>query len=185
MNKVDKCQRCNNQNAIFGCMNCENFRLLCDRCDKYIHSLPGKTDHSRMALTSQGEANYKSQMNNSMYINNGNNDNEICNIKDKLNNSISYQKNPNINTSSVNDKGNNITMPQIQNNNLIEGFNNSYEGTERNTMSMENNSYRNMQREINNCFPSFNYSSLYSKDYLNQLQVILKIFNLIVYLSKR
>lgn len=39
---MEKCQRCNGKEAMFACMQCESFRLLCERCDNYIHGLPGK-----------------------------------------------------------------------------------------------------------------------------------------------
>ena len=61
---MEKCQRCNSKQAMFACMKCESFRLLCERCDNYIHSLPGKKDHNRVAMTPKGEESLRNQQNN-------------------------------------------------------------------------------------------------------------------------
>ena len=61
---MEKCQRCNGEEAMFACMQCESFRLLCERCDNYIHGLPGKKGHNRVAMTPQGEKSLRDKQNN-------------------------------------------------------------------------------------------------------------------------
>ena len=61
---MEKCQRCNGEEAMFACMQCESFRLLCERCDNYIHGLPGKKGHNRVAMTPQGEESLRDKQNN-------------------------------------------------------------------------------------------------------------------------
>ena len=162
--------------SLPACMNCEQFRLLCNKCDNYVHSLPGKCEHSRMALTSQGEANFKAKINNSMYIDNTNNENELCNFKDKLNNSASFnsQKMISQNNMSVNQKGINNSST-ISNNNMMM-MSNNVEPQNESSIDNKGISNRNMSKEINSSFRAFNYTSLYSKDYLNELQVRINIF---------
>lgn len=45
-----KCKRCKAKESVFACMECDKFRFLCERCDDYIHNLPNKTKHKRIAI---------------------------------------------------------------------------------------------------------------------------------------
>jgi hypothetical protein len=48
MSEVDeKCLRCKNKAAVFICVNCDSFKLLCTQCDSYVHGLPSKKKHKR------------------------------------------------------------------------------------------------------------------------------------------
>ena len=98
---MEKCQRCNSKQAMFACMKCESFRLLCERCDNYIHSLPGKKDHNRVAMTPKGEESLRNQQNNI---------NKLPNLKETIdnNNNSDNEDKPNVEVSSTNQ--NNQTM---------------------------------------------------------------------------
>ena len=55
---MQKCERCRGKEAFFVCMECELFRYLCEECDNYIHSLPGKKLHNRIAVSAERDGNY-------------------------------------------------------------------------------------------------------------------------------
>jgi hypothetical protein len=47
---VGKCLRCKNKEAVYICVTCESFKLLCSQCDSYVHGLPSKKKHKRNVL---------------------------------------------------------------------------------------------------------------------------------------
>ena len=47
---MEKCQRCFKNDALIQCMNCPTIRNLCNTCDKIIHNLPSKQNHSRIPI---------------------------------------------------------------------------------------------------------------------------------------
>lgn len=153
---MEKCSRCNGKEAMFACMECESFRLLCERCDNYLHSLPGKKEHHRVALTPQGEeALRKSQSGSCLIENNkGNNTNEE---------SLRQTDEP----SPIQPNTDNIITKSK--------FNSSNEESKEVDRDTTNNlsgfaSSTNKKNE-------FAYSTLYSKDYLNELKVKVFLFN--------
>jgi hypothetical protein len=64
----EKYLRCKNKEAVFICVMCDSFKLLCTRCDNYVHGLPSKRKHKRKALT--GEKNFSNNEKISEKINN-------------------------------------------------------------------------------------------------------------------
>lgn len=46
------CQRCKMKESVFSCIVCESFKFLCTKCDNYVHSLPSKQLHHRLAIIS-------------------------------------------------------------------------------------------------------------------------------------
>jgi hypothetical protein len=75
------CQRCKQKESVFSCIVCESFKFLCTKCDNYLHSLPSKQAHQRLAIVS----------NNKKPIENANkDDSRILNkIEENNNNNIS------------------------------------------------------------------------------------------------
>ena len=56
---MQNCQRCHSKEAIIICMQCESFKYLCEKCDNYIHNLPGKKSHNRISiLLSESNCSY-------------------------------------------------------------------------------------------------------------------------------
>ena len=56
---MQNCQRCHSKEAIIICMQCESFKYLCDKCDNYIHNLPGKKSHNRVSLNTERDIQNK------------------------------------------------------------------------------------------------------------------------------
>ena len=143
---MQNCQRCHSKEAIIICMQCESFKYLCEKCDNYIHNLPGKKSHNRISLNAERDNQNKInkfQNNNSNDDNlNNNNDNIIMNS----NTDIAQQKN-------------NISRNNIQK------INSDKDIISNNVFDKINN-YTNENKDNNN----FSYSTLYSKNYLNELQ---------------
>lgn len=139
---MEKCQRCNSKEAMFACMQCESFRLLCERCDNYIHGLPGKKGHNRVAMTPQGEESLRSKQKNN---NNTNNEQqELPPLKETIDN-------------------NNDMYNSGYSNNVISS-------KDEDQMNVEVSISNNKQRGNND--KEFSYSTLYSRDYLNELKSI-------------
>ena len=143
---MEKCQRCNGKEAMFACMQCESFRLLCERCDNYIHGLPGKKGHNRVAMTPQGEKSLRDKQNNNKNNNKNNN------------NTYQPQELPPLKETIENNN-------DIYNSNNCNNVNSSKDEDQMNVeMSTSNNKIR------GNNDKEFSYSTLYSRDYLNELK---------------
>jgi hypothetical protein len=50
MNDEIICERCKFQPGYYTCDTCEPLNIFCLKCDNYLHSLPSKKQHKRMAL---------------------------------------------------------------------------------------------------------------------------------------
>lgn len=70
-----------------------------------------------------------------------------------------------INPQQINNSVSNTNNSVAINNSMLGGINTS------NVSNLDQNT---LNKEINNSFPGFKYSSIYLKDYLNDLQVINK-----------
>ncbi len=58
---LEGCYRCKNKEAVFSCLNCETFKLLCTQCDSYVHGLPSKSKHRRTTMN-KSEGSSKNPM---------------------------------------------------------------------------------------------------------------------------
>jgi hypothetical protein len=93
------CQRCKQKDSVFSCIVCESYKFLCTKCDNYIHSLPSKQAHHRIAAIT----NSKKQENHSKddsKISNKIEDNYISNVNpNKSNSNFNNNNNNNLNNS--------------------------------------------------------------------------------------
>ena len=103
---MQNCQRCHSKDAIIICMQCESFKYLCDKCDNYIHNLPGKKSHNRVSLNTERDIQNKInkfQNNNSNENRNQINKNQnYNNINQKQINQISNSNDDNLNNNNDN-----------------------------------------------------------------------------------
>ena len=122
---MDKCQRCNSKKAIVNCVQCEKFRSLCERCDAYVHNLPGKKEHNRVSVFQ----NEQQGVNTSNVSNKGQNmkENHKGMVMQGRNNDENEQgghnefdKNNNV---SSNIQVNNYVIPSLLNKNIEKGMN--------------------------------------------------------------
>lgn len=123
---MDKCQRCNSKKAIVNCAQCEKFRSLCERCDAYVHNLPGKKEHNRVSVFQ----NEQQGVNTSNVSNTGQNmkDNHKGMVMQGRNNDENEQGgyndfNNNSNNINSNIQVNNYVMPSLLNKNIDKGMN--------------------------------------------------------------
>ena len=194
---MDKCQRCNSKKATVNCAQCEKFRSLCERCDAYVHNLPGKKEHNRVSVF----------QNEQQGVNTGNVSNKGPNTKDNYkgmviqgkhndeNEQVSHNdfdnninSNTQVNNYVIPSKGMNIrnerVVPQHQEEQQFNYFNNaniinnSNGVMDNNIMINSNNSQipndnnNNLISSISERNKPFSYSSIYSRDYLAELKVI-------------
>ena len=207
---MDKCQRCNSKKAIVNCVQCEKFRSLCERCDAYVHNLPGKKEHNRVSMFQ----NEQQGVNTSNVNNKGQNmkENHKGMVMQGRNNDENEQVGQNDFDNNVNSniQVNNYVIPSLINKNIEKGMNvrnervvpqqqeeqqfnyfnnsNSVIDNNKNTMINSNNSQiindnnHNLISSNSERYKPFSYSSIYSRDYLAELKVIV-YFYLIFYLS--
>jgi hypothetical protein len=122
---MDKCQRCNSKKAIVNCVQCEKFRSLCERCDAYVHNLPGKKEHNRVSVFQ----NEQQGVNTSNVSNKGQNmkDNHKGMVIQGRNNDENeqggYNDFDNNNNVSSNIQVNNYVIPSLLNKNNERGMN--------------------------------------------------------------
>lgn len=122
---MDKCQRCNSKKAIVNCVQCEKFRSLCERCDAYVHNLPGKKEHNRVSVFQ----NEQQGVNTSNVSNKGQNmkDNHKGIVIQGRNNDENeqggYNDFDNNNNVSSNIQVNNYVIPSLLNKNNERGMN--------------------------------------------------------------
>jgi len=116
------CQRCKEKESVFSCIVCESFKFLCTKCDNYVHSLPSKQAHQRLALVSSNKTSEKhanrddsrilnvnravadeeNTNNISNYLNNNYNNNNNINNLNSLNTNNSFDLNYKFNLSPIN-----------------------------------------------------------------------------------
>ena len=165
------CQRCKVKKSVFSCIVCESFKFLCTKCDNYVHSLPSKQSHSRIAIldkTNQKDNNKqeeeKVQLNtehsitntipnnsNNIYKNENNNNNNNSNLGYETANDMNYKfnlspinKEKNLNSYTYNQNfKREITN---ENNNNI----NNYNQMNHNNYNVDNNTSINMNKIENN-----------------------------------
>jgi len=157
------CQRCKQKESVFSCIICESFKFLCTKCDNYIHSLPSKQAHQRIAiLSNRNNENLKKEESKILKfdeINQNNNNNNHNNLNPNTSIDLNYKFNlspinrlNNINKDKdlsgvdynafVNQNKNQGSNPQ--NNSSVMMSNNNYYNNNNNTMnnvSMNLNSY--------------------------------------------
>lgn len=49
-NKGIKCERCQSENAVIICQDCQPFHYFCIRCDSIVHSMRVKSFHLRQNI---------------------------------------------------------------------------------------------------------------------------------------
>jgi hypothetical protein len=170
---MQNCQRCHSKEAIIICMQCESFKYLCEKCDNYIHNLPGKKSHNRISLNAerdnQNKINKFQNNNSNENINQTNKNQNDNNINQKQINQISNSNDDNLNNNNDNIIMNSNTDIAQQKNNIsrnnIQKINSDKDIISNNVFDKINN-YTNENKDNNN----FSYSTLYSKNYLNELQ---------------
>jgi hypothetical protein len=57
MNNEIICERCKFQPGYYTCDTCQPLNIFCLKCDNYLHSLPSKKQHKRMALLNEKTKN--------------------------------------------------------------------------------------------------------------------------------
>ena len=172
---MQNCQRCHSKEAIIICMQCESFKYLCEKCDNYIHNLPGKKNHNRVSLNAERDNQNKiNKYHNNNLNENRNQTNKIQNynnnnINQNQINQISNSNEDNLNNNNENNIMNsNSDITQQKNNisrNNIQKINSDKDIISNNIVDKINN-YTNENKDNN----IFSYSTLYSKNYLNELQ---------------
>ena len=94
-----------NENIII-CMQCESFKYLCEKCDNYIHNLPGKKSHNRISLNAerdnQNKINKFQNNNSNENINQTNKNQNDYNINQKQINQVSNSIDDNLNNNNDN-----------------------------------------------------------------------------------
>lgn len=187
---MDKCQRCNSKKACVSCMQCEKFRMLCERCDGYVHNLPGKKEHKRVGVI--GELHGGKGNDNVKESNKGGVKEKEGNVKEECVNSGSMQvnnyvmpslRNRNANKAEGYSEGDGDQKQEQQynyynNDNVNCNLNNSARDNSNMNIMINNNNSPNVNENNNillnnNINKPFSYSSVYSRDYLAELQVII------------
>ena len=193
---MEKCQRCFKNDALLQCMNCPTIRNLCNTCDKIVHNLPSKLNHTRIPVENltlnlntkelftiqnqtqiEQEPKYASitppsiiQLNNTNTINNTN-DNSIMNFD----NIITQNKLPDEINISINDDVSDFQTinanKKEDNNKSIKLINNYKSKSVAPSMKLDSPT-----RQINDSV--FNKQLLvtnnYSKEYVNEIKNIFK-----------
>ena len=54
MKRPEICYRCKSKEAVYTCLMCDSFKLLCTQCDNYVHSLPSKRKHRKVTIVNDG-----------------------------------------------------------------------------------------------------------------------------------
>lgn len=86
------CQRCKQKESVFSCIVCESFKFLCTKCDNYIHSLPSKQAHQRLAIICNKKKNDNLTMDDSR-ISNKIDENNTAKQSDRNHNNFNYNLN--------------------------------------------------------------------------------------------
>jgi hypothetical protein len=86
------CIRCNSKEAVFNCLMCDSFKTLCLKCDSYIHSLPSKRMHKRLAIEEVSETTHETiiKPKREYHVNTSNEN--VCNISSPLNMSNTFSR---------------------------------------------------------------------------------------------
>jgi len=174
------CQRCKQKESVFSCIVCDSFKLLCTKCDNYIHSLPSKQAHQRLAILTINRVNEKKKKDDfniinmdqvntpKLKLNNLNTNNSIdLNYKFNLNpvnifNSYSKEKesitteNETIYNDSKNCVNTNINKNSSTNNIISSNYTSILDRNNYNVGS-ENNIFGNYKENINNDQQRGNY----------------------------
>lgn len=133
------CQRCKQKESVFSCLICESFKFLCTKCDNYLHSLPSKQAHQRLALI----PNIKKSEN----VNKD--DSRILNKIEENNYSTSNNNLNNLNTNSSFDLNYKFNLSPINRLNNL-GREKDMSGVEYNSLLNKNNNNANLNNRGDN-----------------------------------
>jgi hypothetical protein len=180
---MEKCQRCKSKDAVFSCIMCESFKLLCVQCDAYVHGLPSKKKHKRSALIQPPTSSTTAETKQTLYatttipMNYENNNTEYANYNTQNNQEeredINWDYRFNLQTApnTTQDKKSSSITYNPTNPNYLQS-----NGFGQGPISIEENS----EPQVNQ-FPSYsqafriNTSNNYSKEFLNEIKVIILI----------
>ena len=80
--EIIACDICKNNEGEYECQECSNFKILCEKCDNYIHSMESKSNHNRKKIMKNNNINLNIQ---SKFEDNNNiNSNRNNNINKKI-----------------------------------------------------------------------------------------------------
>ena len=61
--EIITCDICKNNEGEYECQECLNFKILCENCDNYIHSMESKSNHNRKKIIQDNNINLNIQSN--------------------------------------------------------------------------------------------------------------------------
>ncbi len=137
------CQRCKQKESVFSCIVCESFKFLCTKCDNYVHSLPSKQAHKRIAILPND---------NRQIENNKNDESKIIKI-DELNQNNNNSNINNLNTNNsidLNYKFNLSPINRLNNLNIEKDFSGTDYNSYNALMGQNKNNNRNNNSTNNN-----------------------------------
>lgn len=163
-NNLKKCLRCNVKEAVFSCISCDSFNLLCTQCDSYVHGLPSKKKHRRNALK-EDHSEAKIYMNTI----NTNNNNSYHSQNGSTNKSM-QQEYTNDRYKTTNEHLNMAQSAEFnsnKNNNSIKNYSYSKDnsGYHKEPIIVEDNTHTSIDK-------SFLTNKNYSREYINEIKVI-------------
>lgn len=61
--EIIKCDICNNNEGEYECQECSGFKILCEKCDNFIHSMESKSNHNKKRIKQNNNINLNIQFN--------------------------------------------------------------------------------------------------------------------------